>query len=155
MRSRLKLTMGLVVALAACSRVGTVPPAPTEGTAAPPAVMTASSLAGVATLAGRRLRVTVFMETGDGEGGTAHLEIPDLPLTADGSASWRGETLELDLRYDGDCPGDLRIRAERTDDGERLEGMLTAKDCTGEESGKVVLEVATRPSEGAAAPRTR
>jgi hypothetical protein len=98
----------------------------------------------------------VFLDlvTDDQGEGTAHLEMPDLPLTAFGAAAWRGDTLQLELRYDGPCPGDVRIRAERTGDGSHVEGTLTARDCTGEESGTVVLEVARgRPAASEPTPR--
>lgn len=153
MRPRHKMTMGLVVTLAACARVGAPAPAPTAAPQERAAAMTSRALSGVATFGGQRLRVTVVMETDEAGRGTAHLEIPDLSLTADGQAAWKGATLELDLRYDGGCPGELRIRADRVADGDRLEGTLNAKDCTGEESGRVVLEGVARPSGGTAVPR--
>lgn len=142
-----KLALTLLVTVAACTRVGaptTASPEPLEG--ADDLVPTPSALSGMATLGGQRLRVSLELSTDKRGRGTGHLEIPDLPLTADGPALWRGDALELDLRYDGACPGDLRIRATRASDGIRVEGTISAKDCTGEESGTLAMEVTTRPS---------
>jgi hypothetical protein len=147
---RQTLVMALLVSATGCTRAGVPTPEPPEGVTGPAAVTTSNLLSGMVTLGGRRLRVLLELTTDDRGGGTGRLTIPDLPLDANGSAAWRDDALLLDLRYDGDCPGDLRIRAKRTPDGTRVEGTLTAKDCTGEESGTVVLEVATRPSESAA-----
>ena len=149
MPSRQTLVMALLVTATGCTRAGVPTPEPPEGIPEPSAVTTSSLFSGMATLGGRRLRVLLELITDDQGAGTARLTIPDLPLDANGSGAWRDGALLLDLRYDGDCPGDLRIRAKRTSDGTRVEGALTAKDCTGEESGTVVLEVARRPREPA------
>jgi len=141
------LLMATVLTLEACTRVG-VPPAEPPGDlpgSGGTSLAAARTLSGVTTLGGQRLKVVLELTAGDPGRGRGHLEIPDLPLTAEGLGGWRGDTLELDLRYEGACPGDLRIRAKRVDDGTRAEGTLTAKDCTGEASGPVVLEAATGP----------
>jgi len=147
MSSRPMLVMALLLTLTACTRVG----APNAATPRPPDDATdltqaPSALSGLATLGGQRLLVVLALHTDTRGRGTAHLEIPDLPLTAVGPARWSGDALELDLRYEGACPGDLRIRARRTGDGTRVEGTMVAKDCTGEESGTLALEAtAARP----------
>ena len=147
MSSRSMLVMALLVTFAACARVGAPNPAspePPEGATAP--AQPPSALSGMATLGGQRLLVVLALYTDPRGRGSAHLEMPDLPLTADGPARWRGDALELDLRYDGACPGDLRIRATRAGDGTRVEGTMVAKDCTGEESGTLALEATSARS---------
>ena len=146
MAFRHRSAMALLVALAGCSRVGAPTPQPRGDAPEPSATVT--YLAGIANLGGQRLRVVVEVTTDARGRGTGHLEIPDLGLTADGNATWRDDKLELDLRYADECPGELRIRGKRTPEGgTRVEGTLEAKDCTGEESGTVFLEVTSRSSD--------
>lgn len=140
--------MALLVALVGCSRVGAPTPQPRAG--APEPTATVTSLSGIANLGGQRLGVIIELTTDARGRGTGHLEIPDIGLAADGTARWREDELELDLRYADGCPGELRIRGKRTPEGgTRVEGTLEAKDCTGGESGTVFLEVTSRSSDPA------
>jgi len=142
MKARMSLVIAMLVAAAGCSRVGAPAVQPYGGPSG--SVVTVRSLSGVATLAGQRLLVVVEVATDSRGRGSGHLEIPDLSLTAEGTATLGEDDLELDLRYGGDCPGRLRIRGKRTSGGNRIEGTLTAEDCTGKESGTVFLEVTAR-----------
>jgi hypothetical protein len=99
----------------------------------------------MATLGGQRLRVTLDMATQPDGRGTAHLQIPALSLDAQGSVTWKGYAVELELTYDGGCPGQVRIRAQAAGEGAPLEGTFSARDCTGEEAGTLVLEAAAGP----------
>ncbi|HSG08738.1 MAG TPA: hypothetical protein VLA36_10305, partial [Longimicrobiales bacterium] len=145
MAFRHKSATALLVALVGCSRVGVPTPQPRGD--APEPLVTVTSLSGIARLGGQRLRVVIGLTTDARGRGTGHLQIPDLGLTADGNATWRDDRLELDLRYADGCPGELRIRGKRTPEGgSRVEGTLEAKDCTGDESGTVFLEVTSRTS---------
>lgn len=93
---------------------------------------------GSVTLAGDRFALTLEL-VADGDGFAARLSIPDLSLDAGGEGRVEDGTLKLELRYPGTCPGRMVLEGRFEQEARRLEGRLTAGDCTGEESGAVVL----------------
>lgn len=67
----------------------------------------------------------------------ATLRIPAVAMEATGEGTWSGDRLRLTLSYGDGCPGTVEVDARVTDRGG--EGTLSAHDCTGGESGPLVL----------------
>lgn len=85
-------------------------------------------------------RISLLLElVGTGSEFSARLSIPSLDLDAGGSGTADDEQLVVELSYAGSCPGLLRLEGRFREGTRRIEGRLTASDCTGEEEGAVVL----------------
>jgi hypothetical protein len=94
---------------------------------------------GTAFIAGQQLSVLVELRWSGLSDGTAFLLIPDLSLEARGTATIRNDRLNMDLRYEGVCSGEAQVEAALDGGGQKASGTLEAKDCTGKESGTIVL----------------
>ncbi len=77
--------------------------------------------------------------TGPDRNVEAALRIPELALSAQGSGRISGGHVDLRLSYPGSCPGTARIRGNMEREGQRIRGTITARDCTGQETGTVLL----------------
>ena len=85
-------------------------------------------------------RISLLLElVGTGSEYSARLSIPSLDLDAGGAGTSDGEQLLVELSYAGSCPGRLQLEGRFREGIRRIEGRLTASDCTGEEEGAVVL----------------
>ncbi len=156
MRRAVVVTLLALSWTGACTRVGLgpKPPSPqsagTEGARAqaaePPLVF-----GGTVTLGKQRLPVVLELSGNAAGERTATLRIPAVPMEATGSARWSGDRLRLDLTYGDACPGTVAVDAWVAEG--RAVGTLEARDCTGSDSGPLVLERRGASEHGPAAPR--
>lgn len=126
---------------AACTRVGapsTPEPPPAVEAARPPVEAVRASFAGYATLTGHRFPMALTVTGVPGAEVAATLDAPEMKMEAVGQGRWEGDTLTLELTYGTTCPGTLRIRVQKDDQG-RLQGALSARDCTGRAEGPLEL----------------
>ena len=100
---------------------------------------TQQEYAGMATLTGRRVAVTLALSTDPLGWVEGTLEIPDLGVQAAGSGAWRDNGLRLELAYGDGCAGTVRMQLTWEGEG-RLAGELEARDCTGGAKGPLVVE---------------
>ena len=141
---RAAVTLALVCFLSGCTLVrGATTPggpdsAPAEEVAGAENAETMRSYGGSVTFDGNRISLVLDLVGADSDF-SARLSIPSLDLDADGAGKVEGEQLSVDLTYAGACPGELRLRGRFRQAMRRIEGRLTACDCTGEEEGAVVL----------------
>lgn len=148
MRKRRRRAIALVGAalLAGCARVGVEPHPASVAPAQEPAAARATDVVfgGTVTLGSQRLPVLLELR-GAGEARQhATLRIPDVPMEAIGEGSWSGDLIRLELRYGDRCPGTVAVRARVTDRG--AEGTLEARDCTGKDTGTLILQRRTTAS---------
>ena len=140
----LVMMMTAVVFASGCTVVRGVPTAPgPEGAAAEEAAGPESgdalhSYGGSVTFDGNRMSLVLDL-VGTGSDYSARLSIPSLDLDAGGAGTVEGEQLSVELSYPGTCPGQLRLTGRFREGMRRIEGRLTASDCTGQEEGAVVL----------------
>lgn len=132
-----------VIFASGCTMVRGAPTASPDGTAtvepfeqANPEALRAYG--GSVTFDGNRISLVLELVGADTEY-SARLSIPSLDLDAGGEGRVDGERLVVELSYAGTCPGQLRLNGRFQDGMRRIEGSLTASDCTGEEEGAVVL----------------
>lgn len=141
----LSLAAILVMATTGCARVtGTgAPGAPSgpEAGEAPEAVPARSVWGGTITLAAQELPTVLETQARTPPRHSLILRIPELGMEARGEGSWSGDRIRGELAYGGDtaCPGTIELDVRVSEDGERARGDLTARDCTGSESGPVEL----------------
>jgi len=128
----------LTVAASGCARVApvarTAPPPPQHAAEAPVSPVV---FGGTVTLGTQRMALVLELRSRTPPKHDATLRIPAVSMEASGEGTWTGERLRLDLTYDGGCPGIVKVDARLTDRGG--EGTLSARDCTGGESGPMVL----------------
>jgi hypothetical protein len=91
-------------------------------------------------LDGNRLSLVLEL-VGSGSDYSARLSIPSLDLDAGGAATVDGQRLSITLEYGGACEGRLTLTGQFWEGMRRIQGLLKASDCTGEEEGAVVLLV--------------
>jgi hypothetical protein len=143
------LLLAIVLAASSCSVVGHGPEAvgpserPTVDRPPPGELPVERDYGGSVTFSGNRISLVLHL-SGVGDEYSAELQIPDLDLEASGTATIQGDYLSVDLSYAGECPGRLSLTGRLRERERRIEGRLTASDCTGEEDGVVVLLL--RPS---------
>lgn len=129
--------LAAVSVLAACSSGSSAP-----GTPEPPRdgerILVERDFTGTVSLGGASLPVTLRMSGPAGQL-IATLTIPDLSLIANGDGRLSEGRLRLDLQYGTDCRGQIELEGTATDDVRRVDGRITARDCTGSEDGTVVL----------------
>jgi hypothetical protein len=139
MRPSLVAALAALTALASgCARVTpTASPAPRPER--PPAESLTAPVAfgGTVTLGKQRLPLVLELRSRKPPNYDATLRIPAVSMEADGKGTWSGDRLRLTLRYGDGCPGTVEVDARVTDRGG--EGTLSAHDCTGGESGALVL----------------
>lgn len=149
MKNRTLATMAAGALLSGCTLVGGgASPSPAErvqGAGGEPAVPAEAEFVrrvygGSVTFDGNRIALTLELVNDGGEV-SARLTIPDLDLDAGGAGEIRGEEVTLELTYAGSCAGSLTLEGDFREVRRRIQGRLTARDCTGEESGAVVLLV--------------
>jgi hypothetical protein len=144
-RSAVTLVAGAVLAVAGCTRVGVEAgaPAPEPATAeaatteAPTETRSDEVFSGAVTLGAQRLPVVLELHSGGSSPPSATLRIPDVPIVASGPGRWSDGRLRLRLEYGDDCPGTVAVDARFTPRG--AEGTLEARDCTGSDSGPLLL----------------
>ena len=135
-----RLVTGLVMAVLAsgCSLVGGGPPG-AEDHPGGAVEETLRAYGGTVTLDGNRLPLVLEL-VGSGSDYSARLSVPSLDLDAGGAATVDGQRLSVNLEYGGvECAGRLRLVGRFWEGMRRIDGLLTASDCTGEEEGAVVL----------------
>lgn len=144
MRSLRPILIALMLTQAgACARVGTAPPPgpaerPTPEARSAPAQTT---WGGTFTLEGQEVPVVLELRGGDPSPYSATLHIPEMSVEARGGGSWSGNRIRADLDYGQEtaCPGRIDLDVRVSEDGTRAQGSLTARDCTGSESGPLIL----------------
>ena len=137
------LTGVVLVLLSGCTMVGRGGSPPPDGAAVVEReVLEAGAVrrvyGGSVTFSGDRIALTLEFVDASGEV-SARLSIPSLELDAGGAGEIMGDEISLELAYGGECPGRLTLYGSFREERRRLEGRLTARDCTGEESGAVVM----------------
>ena len=141
---RVAMMSALVLFASGCTLVrgGTTPGGPDGAPAAEVAgaenAETMRSYGGSVTFDGNRISLVLDLVGVDSDF-SARLSIPSLDLDAGGAGKVEGEELSVELSYAGTCPGELRLSGRFREGMRRIEGRLTASDCTGEEEGAVVL----------------
>lgn len=136
---------GATLGASACTRVGVRPPEPAEpaGPVGAPTQTEAGPrsakmvFAGTVTFGNQRLPVVLELRRGGPEEGRATLRIPAVSMEAIGAGSWSDDHIRLELTYGEGCPGTVAVNARVTAGGAR--GTLEASDCTGSDSGALVL----------------
>lgn len=63
---------------------------------------------------------------------------PDMVAAGRGSA--RGDEINLELSYEGACPGRMRLRGSWDMNSGRFSGVVRARDCTGEAEGTFLFQ---------------
>ena len=138
--------MALVAALVVggCTVVGGSPRDPAPGgtpiseSTAPVEGEALRTYGGNVTFDGNRISLLLEL-VGRGSDYSARLSIPSLDLDAGGAGTVEGDQLSVELSYAGSCPGTLRLTGRFQESMRRIEGRLTASDCTGKEAGAVML----------------
>ena len=135
----------LAVVAGACSLSG-AGVAPVPGAGPGPAERPAAAVAertleygGYMLVDGQSVPVVLRIRPGEDGRIDGSLQIPELALVAHGAGALRDGRLALQLSYGLDCPGQARLEARDVANGRRLEGTLSASDCTGTERAPVVL----------------
>lgn len=134
----------LTTAAAGCTMVGTAPgPTPSpEAAEAPTPVSTV--FGGTVTLGAQEMPIILELSGHRPSDQLATLRIPAVSMEANGEGSWSGDRIRLRLTYGDSCPGTVDVDARVTEEGAL--GTLSARDCTGSESGKLVLLRRTAPA---------
>ncbi len=141
---RISATLALVLFASGCTLVrGVSTPggpdgAPSVEVAGAENAETMRTYGGSVTFDGNRISILLELVGVDSDF-SARLSIPSLDLDAGGAGKVEGEQLSVELAYAGTCPGQLRLSGRFREGMRRIEGRLTASDCTGEEEGAVVL----------------
>ena len=66
-------------------------------------------------------------------------------LTAAGIGEVEGSELDLELTYQGACPGGMRLRGSWELESGRFSGLVRARDCTGEAEGTFLFQKMGNP----------
>lgn len=127
-----------VALLAACSSGSPEPGGTPEPTGSGDRILVERDFSGSVSLGGTTLPVTLRMSGPAGDL-IATLTIPGLSVTANGGGTLSNGRLRLELAYGSDCRGEIELDGAATDDVRRVEGRVTADDCTGSEEGTVLL----------------
>lgn len=127
-----------VVLAAACSSGAPEPGAPEPPDPGGQRILVEREFTGTVSLGGASLPVTMRM-SGPAGRLIATFRIPDLDVVANGGGRLADGRLRLELEYGSECRGEITLDGTATDDVRRVEGRVTANDCTGSESGTFVL----------------
>jgi len=92
------------------------------------------TLGGVVIVEGTEIEGLLELSTAS-EGFQARFHSESFGFEASGEGRLDGGRLRLELEYDVDCPGELRMLGPYDAEGGRWSGELVASDCTGDAEG--------------------
>ena len=133
---------GLSATVASCSAIRFEPDEPPGAPDTPPAapeepiVDLGGAYLGSLLVEGQRLPAHLDLEQ-VGDALEAVLRVADVGITAEGEGAVdRHGAFSLELAYTLECPGTAHLSGRWLEGGLRLDGTVTAADCTGSQSGQ-------------------
>ncbi len=128
MRLLVLATLG-VIALNGCASTSSPVPLP------PSSVLSVSGVfQGSLEIEGDRVDSTLQVRQ-NGLALTSWLTASDFGMTADGSGTLSGRSVELTMTYGGNCPGTARLVGRIAPQTMSYTGRIVASDCTGDVEG--------------------